>query len=243
MSVLDNAKWELFAQELAQGRKQLEAYRLAGYRGGEAQASRLASNGKVSARVGELKAAAAAKVELSIAGVLSELWKIGTADPSELIEYRVGCCRYCWGKAHRYQATPAEHERRLAQWQRDAVAAEGTSAEGVFAEFDELGGVGFNATRPPHPDCPECFGQGEGRPVFKDTRQLSPAARALYAGVKVTAGGQHVVLHDKVGALTKVGDHLGMFVNRTINADVTLEDFLAQLDAGVGPGKPGPAEA
>jgi hypothetical protein len=72
--------------------------------------------------------------------------------------------------------------------------------------------------------------RGRGPPVFKDTRRLSPAARALYAGVKVTKDGLEVLMHDKVGALTKVGQHLGMFVERRINTDVSLEDFLAQLD-------------
>lgn len=238
MPLLSNAKWELFAQELAQGRGQAEAYRLAGYRGGEAPASRLGSNVKVQARVAELQAAAAEKAQLSVAGVLRELWNICTADPNELIEHRIGCCRYCWGKGCRYQETQGERDRRFAQWERDRLAAAGTPNEANFETFDRMGGIGFNATVAANPTCPECFGQGVGLPVLKDTRRLTPAARSLYAGVKITKDGQEVRMHDKVAALTKVGQHLGMFVERSINTDVTLEDFLAQLDAEAEAGEP-----
>ena len=234
MPALSSAKHELFAQELAKGRSQLEAYQLAGYRGGEASASRLASNGKVQARVAEIQKAGADKAEVTVAGVLMELWKIATADPNELIEYQVGCCRSCWGKSFRHQETVGERDARKVQWLRDQVAAAGTPAEADFEHFDQMGGIGFNATRPPNAVCPECFGRGQGVPVFKDTRKVSEGARSLYAGVKVTKDGLEVRMHDKVGALTKVGQHLGMFVERRINTDVSLEDFLAQLDSDAG---------
>jgi phage terminase small subunit len=229
---LDNPKYERFSQELAQGRGQLEAYHLAGYRGGAAHASRLASNGKIVARVAELQKAGADKAEVTVAGVLMELWRIATADPRELVEHRIGCCRHCWGRDHRRQETPAERERRLVQWLKDQRAAEGKPLEDDFREFDEQGGLGFNATRAANPACPECFGEGVGRAVFKDTAEISPAAAALYGGVKVTKDGQEVRLQDKQGALAKVGQHLGMFAERRINTDVTLEEFLASLDAG-----------
>ena len=241
MGVLPNAKHELYAQELAQGRGQAEAYRLAGYTGGETNASRLASNDKVSARVAELQMAAAERVELTVGGVLMELWKIATADPGELVEFQIGCCRYCHGKRHRYQETPAERDRRTVQWERDRIAAAGTDREADFAEFNELGGLGFDARRPPAVDCPECFGRGEGETVFKDTRKISSSAKALYAGVKQTKEGLEVRMHDKLPALRLVGQHLGMFVDRKINTDVSLEDFLAQLDAAA-PGEPGADE-
>jgi phage terminase small subunit len=224
LPVLANPKHELFAQELAQGRSQAEAYQLAGYRGGETNACRLASNDKVSARISELQKAAADRVELSVGGVLMELWKIATADPGELVEYQVGACRHCWGKGFRHQETRNERDQRHGQWLRDQWAAAGTPNEVNFEHFDELGGVGFNPTVAPNPKCPECFGRGEGSAVFKDTRKASPAARALYGGVKVTKDGQEVRMHDKVGALTKVGQHLGMFVERKsveLEANVT----------------------
>lgn len=228
--MLANPKHELFALERAKGATVDEAYVLAGYKANRGNAARLNANESVQARVAEIQRGAAEKVELSVSGVLMELWRIATADPGELVEHQVGCCRHCWGKAFRRQETIGEYERRLTQWAADAIAQEGMSLETSFPDFDVRGGVGFNATRPPNPGCPECFGQGEGRTVFKDTRKLSPQARALYAGTRVTSAGQQVLLHDKMGALTKVGHHLGMFVDRRINTDVTLEEFLDRLD-------------
>lgn len=100
--------------------------------------------------------------------------------------------------------------------------------------FDEGGGVGFNATRDPHPDCPECFGEGVGRAIAKDTRQLSPGAKALYAGVKVTKEGLEIKMHDKMAALSKIGQHLGMFVERSMTATVGLEELLDAIDKPLG---------
>jgi hypothetical protein len=85
-----------------------EAYRLAGYRGGETNACRLASNDKVQARVAELQLAAAEKVELSVAGVLMELWRIATADPSRAGRIPGRLLPLLLGQGHRYQETQGE---------------------------------------------------------------------------------------------------------------------------------------
>lgn len=239
MPVLANARHELFAQERAQGRTVDEAYQLAGFKPNRGNAGRLNANERVLARIAELQRAAAEKVELTVSGVLMELWRVATADPRELIDYRIGCCRHCWGKGFRYQETPAQREARQAQFFKDAAAAVDTPREADFLEFDDKGGIGFDARKAPNPDCPECFGEGEGQARLKDTRTLTPAARALYAGVKVTKDGFEVKTHDKGAALTKVGQHLGMFVERRINTDVSVEDFLEELDRA---GEPGAAE-
>jgi phage terminase small subunit len=52
MPILTNPRHERFAQELAKGKTATEAYRLAGYKHDDGHASRLAGNGRVSARVG-----------------------------------------------------------------------------------------------------------------------------------------------------------------------------------------------
>lgn len=78
---LRHEKHERFAQLLAKGEKQHEAYLKAGYRGGEAQASRLAARPEVVARIAELLERAAARTELSIASATDRLLKI--ADKAE----------------------------------------------------------------------------------------------------------------------------------------------------------------
>jgi phage terminase small subunit len=69
--VLENARHERFAQELAKGASQTDAYIAAGYRGDRTAASRLAT--KVNNRVAELKGAAAEKSELDMSYVLTTI--------------------------------------------------------------------------------------------------------------------------------------------------------------------------
>lgn len=61
MPVLPDTQRERFAQEIAKGNSQTDAYKLAGYKGGRSAASRLAANVNVKARVEELTEKSAAK--------------------------------------------------------------------------------------------------------------------------------------------------------------------------------------
>lgn len=76
MPTLSNPKHERFAQELAKGRSQAEAYAEAGYKPSEPHASRLASNGKVSARVQEIVQRAAKRAEVTIESLIQEAAEI-----------------------------------------------------------------------------------------------------------------------------------------------------------------------
>ncbi len=73
MPVLDNARHERFAQELAKGASQAEAYLAAGYKGDKTAASRLSTNVNVQGRVAELKSAIAERVEIDQSYVLSTI--------------------------------------------------------------------------------------------------------------------------------------------------------------------------
>lgn len=208
---------ETFATGLAAGLSQAAAYREA-YPKSRAwrdatvwrKASLLAAHGEVRARVAELLAKAAAANEVTVERVQARLRDIAFADARELTELRRGCCRYCWGEGFRYQRTAGEMERArrefdlLSPKQRIAVAD-------LDGEFDTQGGVGYHAMRDPNPECPECFGNGIERPRFNDTRRLSPAAAALFAGVKTTKDGIEVKVHDQQAAVVQLGQQLGMF--------------------------------
>lgn len=76
MATLANPKHERFAQELAKGRSQAEAYAEAGYAPSEPHASRLASNGKVGARVSEIQERAAVRTEITVASITERLLAI-----------------------------------------------------------------------------------------------------------------------------------------------------------------------
>src|SRR4051812_24033431 len=84
MPVLKNARWERFAQELAKGKSQTEAYALAGYTGDRTAASRLATNVNILGRVTELKKRGAERAELSIETVTRRL--VGIADKGEALK-------------------------------------------------------------------------------------------------------------------------------------------------------------
>jgi len=88
MAALNNPRWERFAQELARGKGQLEAYQIAGFKPHGANACTLAQDERVSSRVQELvlaqveldrKAAelAAERLSHSKEDVMRELWDNG----------------------------------------------------------------------------------------------------------------------------------------------------------------------
>jgi phage terminase small subunit len=188
------------------------------------QGQRLLRDVEIAKALAEAQAARSERTEITADMVLQELWAIGRANPNELIEYRRACCRHCWGEGHRHQYTEGEMATRRAA--HDKKSGLGSDAEAWDADgmFDEGGGIGFDARKEPSPDCPECFGQGVGVVYAKDTRKLSPDAAKLYAGVKITKDGLEIKMHDKVGALTQVGRHLGMFTDKlNVDGDITVE--------------------
>ena len=76
MGVLSNPKHERFAQELAKGKSQAEAYETAGYKPDSGAASRLSGNVSIQARVAELLGKAAVRAELTVATVADNLLRI-----------------------------------------------------------------------------------------------------------------------------------------------------------------------
>lgn len=66
MPALTNNKHEIFARELAKGESQADAYKTAGYKPSEQHASRLASDGKVLARIAEIQQLAVIRTEITI---------------------------------------------------------------------------------------------------------------------------------------------------------------------------------
>lgn len=73
MPVLSNPRWEAFAQALAKGKTQEEAYEAAGYKPSRHHASRLATNGNVQARLAELQEKAAERALVTIESLTDEL--------------------------------------------------------------------------------------------------------------------------------------------------------------------------
>jgi phage terminase small subunit len=146
----------------------------------------------------------AAVAEVDAAMVVRELLDVATADVRELVSVHRDCCRYCYGIEHRRQYTRGEYEQALA----DTLAAN-EPAPSI------AGGIGYNATMEPHPDCPECFGRGVESVIVTDTRKLSSKAAKLYAGAQQTKDGVKALGRDQNAALMALGRYLGIFKEKT----------------------------
>ena len=189
-----------------------EAARLAGYgqKGARTEGPKILSKPAVQAAVAAIIGKRLEKQDISGRRVLAEIAGSAFADANDLAEVRVGCCRFCWGTDHKYQWTEAEFAKELAQ------------NVGVQAP----GGTGFDRRREPHPECPECFGEGEARVVLKDSAKASSDAKKAYAGAEVTEKGIRVRIHDKLKANEMLGRHFKLFKD---NIQVTFPDLPPEM--------------
>lgn len=224
-------KQQRFVEEYLVDLNGTQAAIRAGYspRTANEQAAQLLAKLSVQRAVSEGRKQQQERTEITADRVLREAWGILTADARELVQVKVGCCRHCWGEGHRYQRTVAEYNFDHAEWmaQRDA-------GKKVSEEFEEQGGIGYDSMRPPHPECPECCGDGYSRVVLADTRKISPAAAALYAGAEVTKTGIKVHMHDKLAAMEKLFKHLGLYEKDNEQKTDPLTELLHKIATGNG---------
>lgn len=155
------------------------------------------------------------RLEISADMVLKRWWDIANADPNELVQYRRDCCRHCYGIDHRYQWIDQDEFN---------AAVDTAKARKAKVLPSDAGGFGFVATMEPNAKCPKCNGLGHGHMHVSDTRKLSPAALALFAGVKSGKEGLHVLMQSQEQALINVARHLGMFNDKL---EVTVNESLA----------------
>ena len=72
--------------------------------------------------------------------------------------------------------------------------------------------------------------------MLKDTRNLSPAAVALYAGVKQTKEGIEIKMHSKMDALEKLAKHVGLYEKDNQQKADPLASLLTRIASGNGNG-------
>lgn len=201
------------------------------YRTCEARGTRLMRQPAIRHRIRELREEQGLlkyrAEKITIPEVLRQFLLIANADPNELISLRIGCCRYCHGEGFRKQWTANEYLDAVAEWER--IAPTMTTPP---AMPDPAGGLDFDRTREPHPDCPECGGEGRPRVVLGDTMQLSEAGALLFQGVKETKDGLEVKLADRGKALDSVARILGAYKD-TVSLDAKLSGALAQVHQAV----------
>lgn len=192
------------------------------------QGSRLLRNVKVRQELDNRRTAVLDKFQITTEATMAQIWGIATADTRELMEYRVGCCRYCYGKNNRFQRTAGEMERAEAEHAKMNEAA--IEKGKPVTEFDPQGGIGYDKRKPPNQDCMECFGEGVGRSVFKDTTSISPAAAALFAGVKETKDGLEFKTNSQLDALDKIVRIRGMYQRDNEQPNAAIAEALQQAN-------------
>jgi phage terminase small subunit len=86
MGVLENQRYEIFAQNVSRGKTLTEAYVIAGYKENDGNSSTLAAMPHVANRIKELKGITAARAQVTAERVLAELARIGFADITSAVQ-------------------------------------------------------------------------------------------------------------------------------------------------------------
>lgn len=199
---------QLFVVEFMVDLNAMQAAIRAGYTASYAKhhAAELQAMPHVAAAIAEAMEKRVERVAVTADMVLERWWKIATADPNELIQFRRTACRFCHGVGHAYQWQDTEELNR--------AIADAAAKAGKFNLPDDSGGLGFVRNADPHPDCPKCRGEGYGGIHANDTRRLKGPAALLYAGAKESKDGFEIKMHDQMKALDNIARHLGMFVDK-----------------------------
>jgi hypothetical protein len=157
---------------------------------------------------------------------IAQYWlDIATADVRELTP-KV-CCRYCWGVDNQYQYTKNE----LLNTRRTHLQKQMRLVEAKRVPLDEEGGDGFDRTRAPSSDCPECRGVGVFDMEALDLNKISRGAALLYDGVSIGPRGVvEVKIRDRSKAMQMLQRLLGYEVERKMVLVRTFDPTQLQDD-------------
>lgn len=167
------------------------------------EASKLANDPEIAARIRELQDIAASQSAIpSLVSRIRELREIESADPNEIISLIHRPCRHCRGIDNHYQ------------WRDDAEYGLACDAA-IQAKRplpDMSGGFGYDGSLDPVPECPVCFGDGVRDVRVADTTKLTGAARRLYKGVKIKGNGDiELLMHDQMQARDMLNRIMGAY--------------------------------
>lgn len=227
---------QIYLTSYNQTRSYMAAYNCNTYAAASVEATKKMADPKIRQYLYERMEAAFKRTEVAQQELIQLYTYLAFGDVNELVEYRRESCRFCHGEGHRYQFTPAEREDAYKAFMAEQAAPKKGKAGGepeggaAPAVFDELGGVGFNPRLPPHPDCPECHGEGRGRVHIHDTRNLSPAALALYEGAEITKDGIKIKTSSRDGAREKLAKILKLYEDTAqVNLTIASTEELDQI--------------
>lgn len=152
------------------------------------------------------------KIQISSDDVARYWLSLATADSRELVP--VICCRYCYGVEFQYQYTLNEFRQEQRKHLQSQLSIKDQNKR---VPFDEKGGDGYDFTKKPNPDCPECRGLGEYDIRGLDLKNLSPGAALLFDGIKKTSnGGFEIQKRDRTTAMQMLQRLLGFEVEKRL---------------------------
>jgi phage terminase small subunit len=202
-----------FVMELVVDENASAAYVRAGYaeKNANDNAARLTAKDSIQAATAHVRAKIAERVGYSAEEALEFVANVLRADPRELVSVHVGACRFCHGPYHLYQRTDGEMARDRVRHAQAVARRQERNKDYKDPGFDEQGGGGYDMRREPHTECPDCGGDGVSRVAINDTRKISKAAAALFAGVKEGKDGIEVKMIDKAVMVDKMYRYHGLY--------------------------------
>jgi phage terminase small subunit len=235
-----NPRHQAFAEEYMADGNATRATIAAGFssNGARQTGARLLARPDIQAYLETLRAQRAERTEITADKVIEEIALVAFADHAELSQYRIGACRYCHGKNHKYQwrhpdeftaAKKAWHDENTVMARKQKITPE--EAQKIAPPPTDAGGYGYTKNLPPNPECKMCDGDGISYIVFADTTRLSPRARALFAGVKQTQHGIEFKAQDKMRALEMLGRHHNLFKGEDEPTATGIAAVLAEIAA------------
>jgi len=213
---------EMFVREYLVDLNATQAAIRAGYSPKSAMSlgCQLLKNPKIDSAINALHSARAKRLGIESDDLMRSWSAILTLDANEIAQLRRVCCPYCWGAEHQRQYTPSGLEEAKTKHARERARRLKADENDDIGEFPDYTDAWYDKRRPPHEDCPECHGEGVADVFFNDTRNLSPAARLVYAGVKAGKDGIEVLTMSKEKAADNLARALGMFKDK--EAEVTI---------------------
>lgn len=149
-------------------------------------------------RVRQYESTAAAATVIDYAAILEHDRAIveGYKHADQVTQYIHQCCRYCYGKDHRYQWIDFEEYLGALGKTEELNVRRAEFNQRLLPMPSDVGGYGFSAQAEPNLFCPRCEGRGNQVAVIADTTKLEGPARAIVKGIKVTSTGTEVLFHD-----------------------------------------------
>lgn len=208
------------------------AYREAGFKDSPSvytEAAKLLRKPAVAAAITEGRQKRLEDLNLDVDAIFARYKQIAFSDLAEITAFERRACRYCHGAAHAYQwRTEREYQAEL----EDTIRRNDRNSDKHQEPLpSNAGGYGFSGNLPPNPECPECDGRGVTEVVFKDTREMTEAERAVFAGVEQTQHGIKYRFEDRMRALDQLAEHLQFFAKRDAANANAIANLLASMQA------------